>query len=245
MKIIILGSSSAGNCYVLDNGTEALIIEAGADMGTLKKALDFNFNKVCGCIISHAHKDHSKYLPNLLNLGINCYTNRDVAESFQVSNSPYIKIFDENIIIKIGNFGVYAFPVFHDIPTLGFVIHHNETGQILFMTDTYTCDHRFENLSHIMIEANYDMEIVNERVFKGSITSFHAKRLAKSHMEISKTIRIIKNQDLSNVRNIILLHLSRDNSNAEDFKSRIIRETSILTHIADKGVVIPIDKTPF
>ena len=29
MELRVLGSSSSGNCYILDNGNEALIIEAG------------------------------------------------------------------------------------------------------------------------------------------------------------------------------------------------------------------------
>ncbi|MEB3374489.1 hypothetical protein SFC43_18645 [Bacteroides sp. CR5/BHMF/2] len=48
MKLIVLGSSSSGNCYILDNGTESLIIEAGIRFQEVKKALDFNLRKVVG-----------------------------------------------------------------------------------------------------------------------------------------------------------------------------------------------------
>ena len=58
MKLIVLGSSSSGNCYILDNGKEALIIEAGIRFQEVKKALDFNLRKVVGCVVTHAHNDH-------------------------------------------------------------------------------------------------------------------------------------------------------------------------------------------
>ena len=62
MKLIVLGSSSSGNCYILDNGKEALIIEAGIRFQEVKKALDFNLRKVVGCVVTHAHNDHAKYI---------------------------------------------------------------------------------------------------------------------------------------------------------------------------------------
>ena len=46
MKLKCLGSGSSGNCYILENDSEALIIEAGIPFMTVKKALDFNINKI-------------------------------------------------------------------------------------------------------------------------------------------------------------------------------------------------------
>ena len=37
MELRVLGSSSSGNCYILDNGNEALIIEAGIRFIDVKK----------------------------------------------------------------------------------------------------------------------------------------------------------------------------------------------------------------
>lgn len=70
MKLKVLGSSSAGNCYVLDNGNEALILEAGVAFAKVKKALGFNLRKVAGCLITHQHNDHAKYIRNVVECGI-------------------------------------------------------------------------------------------------------------------------------------------------------------------------------
>lgn len=55
MKLKVLGSGSSGNCYILENDSEALIIEAGVPIMETKKALDFNIRKVRGVVISHEH----------------------------------------------------------------------------------------------------------------------------------------------------------------------------------------------
>lgn len=55
MKLKVLGSSSSGNCYILENDAEALIIEAGVSFKEVKVALDFNIRKIQGVVVSHQH----------------------------------------------------------------------------------------------------------------------------------------------------------------------------------------------
>ena len=55
MKLTVLNSNSRGNCYVLQNDTEALIIECGVRLSAVKKALNFNISKIRGVLISHEH----------------------------------------------------------------------------------------------------------------------------------------------------------------------------------------------
>lgn len=78
MKLIVLGSSSSGNCYILDNGKEALIIEAGIRFQEVKKALDFNLRKVVGCVVTHAHNDHAKYIKAMVDSGFHTLALREV-----------------------------------------------------------------------------------------------------------------------------------------------------------------------
>lgn len=56
MKLTCLGSSSAGNCYLLqaDSG-ETLIIDCGIPIKAIKKGLDWNIRRIKGVIISHTH----------------------------------------------------------------------------------------------------------------------------------------------------------------------------------------------
>lgn len=55
MKLSVLASGSRGNCYVIQNKDEALIIECGVRMSVIKKSLNFDISKVVGVLISHEH----------------------------------------------------------------------------------------------------------------------------------------------------------------------------------------------
>lgn len=75
MTLRVLGSSSSGNCYLLQSETtgEVLAIEAGIKFDKVKQALDFDVNSVVGCIVSHEHGDHAKSVPDFINACIPCY----------------------------------------------------------------------------------------------------------------------------------------------------------------------------
>ena len=56
MKLKCLGSSSAGNCYLLtSNNGETLILDCGIPIKEIKKGLDWHIRGIRGMIISHAH----------------------------------------------------------------------------------------------------------------------------------------------------------------------------------------------
>lgn len=55
MLMSCAASGSGGNCYILQNSQEALIIECGCKLIDCKKALDFNVSKIVGAIVTHEH----------------------------------------------------------------------------------------------------------------------------------------------------------------------------------------------
>ena len=55
MKLIVIGSSSSGNGYILKGKNQSLIIECGKPFKEVKKCLNFNTREIVGVVISHAH----------------------------------------------------------------------------------------------------------------------------------------------------------------------------------------------
>ena len=55
LKLICIGSSSAGNSYALDAGDEILLLEAGVKMAEVKRNIDFRLGDVVGVCVSHSH----------------------------------------------------------------------------------------------------------------------------------------------------------------------------------------------
>ena len=55
IRLICIGSSSLGNSYALDTGTEILLLEAGVKMAEVKRHINFRLQDVVGVCISHSH----------------------------------------------------------------------------------------------------------------------------------------------------------------------------------------------
>lgn len=56
MRLKCLGSSSAGNCYLLTSDSrETLILDCGVPIMDIKKGLNWNIRGISGVIISHSH----------------------------------------------------------------------------------------------------------------------------------------------------------------------------------------------
>ena len=55
MLLKTVASGSSGNCYILENDNEILLIECGVNLDKIKKSINFCTSKIVGCIISHEH----------------------------------------------------------------------------------------------------------------------------------------------------------------------------------------------
>jgi phosphoribosyl 1,2-cyclic phosphodiesterase len=246
MELTILGSSSKGNCYVLQNETEALVIECGISFKEVKKAVDFNIRKIVGAIVSHEHLDHSSAVNDFLNSRISVFASKGTVGNLKLKGSFSPFLLEVGKKVRIGNFEVLPFDVKHDCAEpLGFVIKHEETGNILFATDTYFLPYTFENINNILIEANYRTDILQRNIERGRIPELLRSRTLQSHMSLETCKEALQANDLSKVNNIVLIHLSDGNSNAEEFKQDVFNLTRKSVHIADAGMKINFNKSPF
>ena len=55
LKLRVISSSSAGNSYALDSGTEILLLEAGVKLSEVKRCINYRLSDVVGVCISHSH----------------------------------------------------------------------------------------------------------------------------------------------------------------------------------------------
>lgn len=246
MELKVIGSSSAGNCYILESENEALIIEAGLPFIEVKKALNFNLTKVAGCIITHEHGDHAKHAKAIADAGIKVMASHGTMEASKIGNHHNAVPINMLKRTNAGGFKLLPFPVNHDAAEpCGYLINHKECGKVLFITDTSEIDYDFDGLNNIIIEANYGEEITETRIMEGKLNAKHQERVSKSHLSIEKCIQFFNRTDLKKVNNIVLIHLSDKNSNEQQFKNAVVNATGKKTHVADKGMTINFNKTAF
>lgn len=242
MVLKCLGSGSSGNCYLFEASDGVLILECGIPFAEIKKALKFKTKGILGCIISHEHKDHSKCLKDMLRSGIKVMALREVFDSQQLSNRVFCKEIQPMHGYQVGGFKIFCLSVAHDVPCLGFVIEHREMGKLLFITDTMMLEYRIPKLNHIMIEANYADDILQYNIDNGIVPNSLRSRLMHSHMEIETTKGILRANDLSAVSEIILVHLSGNNSDARRFAKEISETAGKPTYIAHTGLELTLQQ---
>lgn len=256
MTLHVIGSSSEGNAYVLQNAGEALILEAGISFKKVLPALDYDVSKVQGVLITHEHGDHAGHVGEVLSYGLPVYATAGTIEGLQkyISKTDYqptpIPGSCENgngyFPFKLGGFTVIPFPTQHDAnePT-GFYIWHGETGGILFATDTFYIKNRFAWLSNILIECNYDPDKLEANLIAGKIDAERYRRVRRSHLSYYTCLECLQANDLSAVNNIVLIHLSKDNGDAKAFREGIARATGKSVTVAKPGIELEFNKTPF
>lgn len=232
MDITVIASGSSGNAYRISDGDTALLLDAGIPLQRIKQALIFRVRDIAGCLITHAHGDHAKAAGDLAKAGVDVYTSQGTIDACRLTGHRIkpVKALQE---VMIGTFAVLPFDVQHDAPEpLGFLLTSRRTGEkLLYFTDTYYLKYRFTGLTHIMGECNYSMDIVEQSVRNGYIPPELVPRLIKSHMSLEHFLDLLKANDLHEVKQIYLLHLSNNNSDAERFREAVQKLTGTEVYV--------------
>lgn len=229
IQIKSYGSSSKGNSYVIADGESSLMLEAGINPDRMTGV---NWNNIQGCLISHEHGDHSDYAKKLTGMTpFDVFLTADTNEKLKLT-SYRSKIITPLKEFKIGKWSIIPFPVQHDVPTVGFFIKAKDGERILFATDTYYIYSQFPKVTHLMVECNYERSILNQNVLNGSVPEYRSNRIIKSHFELNNLKRFISSNDMSELEEVWLLHLSNQNSDGERFKKEIQSITGKPVYIA-------------
>lgn len=245
MKMTCIGTGSSGNAYVLQNEQEALVIEAGMPVNEVLQALGYTTKKVVGCIVSHGHLDHIKYIEDYCNL-FQCYCSQGTIGEFKWKRSRRPQALEPLRTVQIGGFRVRPIPAEHDAAEpFAYIIDHEDIGRLLFATDTYYLRYRIPDMTCLMIECNYSLPLLNANVEAGLIPAALKNRTLASHMSLEHLKEMLTANDLHKVAQIVLIHLSARNSDPQAFCREIIRHTGKLTTYAHKGLTLELNTTPF
>jgi phosphoribosyl 1,2-cyclic phosphodiesterase len=237
MDIKILASGSKGNAYVVSDGKTTLLLDAGIPFAEIQKGMNYKTSEIDACLVTHRHGDHAKAVPKLLERGVPVYGPLDLADAYN-GTSVFPAAKNQEGVNRVWKTTFYtlcvkAFPVHHDVECYGYLITSTETGErLLYMTDTTHTEYKFDDLTHIMVEANHSQETVIRNAKEGIIPEDLAQRIMRSHMSIETVLGMLEANDTSKLKQVYLLHLSDDNSDAEDFKRRVQEVTGAEVYIA-------------
>lgn len=210
MRLKCLGSSSAGNCYLLTSESgETLILDCGIQIKEIKKGLNWNIMGIQGAVCTHCHRDHSLSLSELRNIGIDVF-------------HPSV---DQNVgVVNFGSFRVQSFDLTtldggwthtnadgSECPCCGFLITHKEMGRMIYATDTELIKWKFKSINHILLGVNYDKDLIDNE------DSAKVNHVYRGHMSIDTACDFVKSNNSKNLQNVIMCHLSKNNADKDLF----------------------------
>lgn len=208
MKLKCIATGSTGNCYTLtsDSG-ETLILDCGIPIKEIKKGLDWNIRNVVGCIVSHAHSDHSKSVKDFEAMGIPVFTPYISLKPMRMGKEFKIQAFD---LTTVDVRWTHTNADGSECPCYGFLITHPDMGRMIYATDTELIKWRFKNVNHILLGVNYDPELLSGDDAKKN-------HVVRGHMSIDTACEFVKANASDQLQNVIMCHLSSENADAGKF----------------------------
>lgn len=209
MYLKCLGSSSAGNCYLLtsDSG-ETLILDCGIPIKEIKKGLDWNIKDVVGVLCTHQHSDHNKSLKDFINMGIPVFAPYLSLESMKMETEFNIRMFD---LTTIDGSWTHTNADGTLCPIYGFLITHKEMGRMLYITDCELIKWRFKDINHILLGVNYDKDLIDRD------NTGKANHVFRGHLSIDTACDFVRANDSDILQNVIMCHLSSKNADKDSF----------------------------
>lgn len=210
MRLKCLGSSSAGNCYLLtSNSGETLILDCGIPIKEIKKGLNWNIRNVVCCIVSHVHSDHSKSVKDFEAMGIPVFAPYRSLKPMIIGDYRLkIQAFD---LTTVDGRWTHTNADGSECPCYGFLITHPEMGRMLYITDTELIKWRFKDINHILLGVNYDKDLV------GKDNDPKTRHVFRGHLSIDTACDFVKANYSDGLQNVIMCHLSAENADSDSF----------------------------
>ena len=236
MKIHCIGSSSSGNSYVITSNGHKLIVELGCNFKEVLKAVDYDLASVAGALCTHRHFDHSAYISKAFEYQIPVYGNKDVVDKY-----PYVHCLTQKYRYSIGKFKVQCLKVPHNALCYSFIIKCPSGEKILFATDLSKFNYKVSGCDVIMMEANYDENIIYEALARGEVV----RSQSENHLEINDCLESVERCVDKNTQLIVLLHLSDGYSDEKRFQKMVHKATGKRVGVAHAGQVYEINESDF
>ena len=196
MTIKVLGSSSAGNCYVLEDGGHRLILDAGVKLNDILRAIDYDTNTLC--LITHSHRDHCESAEKLARRGLTVRSCAEAANAVPgvIEARPKVRVCGEH-------FDFIPFHVPHgETECYGYLVCTKDF-RLLYATDYEYIPYNFQcmRLTHLLIECNYtDIEKL-----RGSEKYEH---VAKGHSSLQTALGMVEANMTDALKFVMLCHVS-------------------------------------
>lgn len=228
-----LASSSAGNAYKLSaTGSRPLLLDCGIPFPQIQRGMLYEVTRLAGCLVTHAHQDHCKAVNKLMAFGAKVYATAECWKQMGIKPDWPGRVIEADKEEVVGDWKVKPFKCVHDSEgTVGFFIAHGE-NRIVYMTDTAYSRYTFEGLTHLYIECNHSVELMQSGVRSGVLDKERYRRTRNNHMSLETLLSFLGEIDTSKLKEVVLLHLSDGNSDERHFKESVQKKVGCPVYVA-------------
>lgn len=226
MKIKVLGSSSSGNCYVLETENGRLILDAGVKLNEIMRAIDWDTDAVC--LVTHTHSDHSKSAADLARRGVLVYSCPEAARQLGLNGMVEVRASDFDKYI------VAPFRVPHgETECYGYYIQLHSGERILYATDYEYLPYNFkaQRFTHMLIECNYSdsQNLIHEEKYE---------HVLKGHSSLQTALGVVEANMTDALKCVVLCHVSAtEDGEAMREKVQELVGDGVSVYVARKGDV--------
>lgn len=222
LSINVLGSSSAGNCGLLNVGAEKYFVDAGFSGKktlSLLEAAGATFDDISGVFITHEHIDHINCLTRLSKIdGMKFFANKETAAAVAKKLKLDINwsIIDVGVPFNIGELQIDTCKIPHDSANhMCYFFRHksDSTGGICWMTDIGHVTNGMARIakmaSHLVLEANHDVDmLIADKTRPWSIKERILSDVG--HLSNDDAFNFISSMEFDCLKELTLIHLSKD-----------------------------------
>ncbi|HIX54091.1 MAG TPA: MBL fold metallo-hydrolase [Candidatus Sphingobacterium stercoripullorum] len=222
MEYAAIASGSNGNCYYVGDDEDAILIDIGVscrrvEQRSLEMGLDLS--KVRAVFVTHEHGDHISGLRVFVKKHkIPVYLTEGTYKGSRLQlKEEYVNLIDTRKKQVVGSMEIIPVVKNHDAQEpCSFIVKKDEV-QIAVLTDIgCVCSNVARVLTQsqvVFLEANYDEQMLDT----GGYPYYLKERIrgGQGHLSNQQALQALLNHGSSNLKHVILSHLSANNNSME------------------------------
>ncbi|MCC5805736.1 MAG: MBL fold metallo-hydrolase [Opitutales bacterium] len=260
MRFQILGSSSGGNCALLQTEETAVLIDAGFSARRIEAMLEptgLALSDIEAVFLTHEHSDHIAGLPGLSrHRHLRFFANAQTASAARTKLKRDVtwRIFETGQTFRFAGLSVETLALPHDAyDPVAFVIRSggedlfNPPRCLAWVTDLgyvpSALPARIADADTLVLEANHDLELLDMDM-KRPFSVKQRIRGRHGHLSNEAAHTFLQSARLPRLERLFLAHLSRDCNCTDRVAARFPRETfPFAVEIIDPGETVPLSPT--
>ena len=241
LSLCTLASGSKGNSIYISDGQTRLLVDAGLSAAEIQRrmsAVGLDPQGLDGLIVSHEHSDHIQGIGVLSRrYKLPVYLTRATMQAaYRLGKLHEYQHFQCGEAFSVKTLEIHPFSISHDAQDpAGFTVSRNGK-QIGIATDlgkatAMVADH-LSRCGIIVLEANHDLKMLENGPYP-----WHLKQRIRSragHLSNLESRKLLVQIQHSNLRYIVLAHLSETNNTAD----KALAEVSSAESLANTRIVV-------